>query len=243
MSDKKIEKGIISTVIESIVGGFERMIEAIKKNGKVTASFTLLIFILLYSIIINPIRINKILEDRFSNHYTYEQKQKQMLIDRRYEANEIVGDIMSKLLYKFNANRVLLLEKHNSICSLGNVDFLFLSCTLEMIDFNNQGIDYMSDNLQRQMTVNLLGNEMIGMLKHSKYVYFKDLQSYNKYDCKLLYKLKEAGEKEVILFPFCDKSHRPLLIMAVCGENLNCEEIVDYIDEFSKQITDLLIFD
>lgn len=240
-------KGFFNNVIDSIVNGYEKFIKIIKKHGLGYSILIMILFIIFWTLIINPIRFNNIIEDRLKSHteqVNQEETEKvEELIERRYKANEICGDIMSKLLFKFNANRVLLLEKHNSVKSLGNVDFLYLSCSLEMLDTHNPDTDYISEDLQRQMTVNLLGNDVIGLLKHSKYLYYNNLQDYKRNQCRLLNKLKEAGEKEALIYPFCDKNHRPILILVVCGDNLNVKEILDYIDEFNKQITDLLIFE
>ena len=243
MSEETNKKGWIGNLLETIVNSFNKLLIGIKKQGFKITLFGAFILLMLYSFIISPVHIGEMIEHKFYQLSKNELETKQEMIERRVEANEIVGDIMSKLLFKFNCNRVLLLEKHNSVASLGNVDFLYLSCTLEMIDFKNPDVDYISQDLQRQMTVNLLGNDVIGLLKHSKYLYFDDLENYKKSQCRLLNKLKEEGEKQAIIYPFFGKNHRPLLILVICGDNLNKKEIIEYIDEYSKQITDLLIFE
>lgn len=241
------EKGMFNNIIDSLVSGFEKFIKIFKKHGVLYSILIMVIFIVFWTLIINPIRLNNILEERLRHQYELNQKEqvenKQELINRRYEANEVVADIMTKILYKFKANRVLLLEKHNSVQSLGNVDFLYLSCSLEMIDLNNPNTDYISEDLQRSMTVNLLGSDVIGLLKHSKYLFYDDLPNYNKSQCRLLNKLKKQGEKQALIIPFSDAKHRPLLIMVICGNDLNVKEIYSYVEDYSKQITDLLIFD
>lgn len=241
------DKGLFNNIIDSVISGLEKLIKLIKKHGILYTILIMVIFIVFWTLIINPIRLNNIIEERLRHQYELSQQAQadnhQELINRRYEANEIVNDIMAKILFKFKANRVLLLEKHNSVSSLGNVDFLYLSCTLELIDLNNTETDYISEDLQRQMTVNLLGNDVIGLLKHSKYLFYDDLQHYNKSQCRLLNKLKKQGEKQALIIPFCDKNHKPLLIMVICGDNLNVKEIYNYVEDYSKQITDLLIFE
>ena len=233
----------ISKVLDAISGAFTKTIGAVKKHGVSTALWSLLIISFLWSVILNPIKIGDIVDNQLKLHSENEKIEKDLMIERRYEANEVIGDIMSKLVARFNCNRVLLLEKHNSIQSLGNVDFLYLSCSLEMLDHTNQDLDYISEELQRQMVVNLLGNDVIGLLKHSKYLFYDNLQDYRRTQCRLLNKLKNEGEKQCIIYPFSDSKHRPLLILVICGDDLNVDEIIDYIDGYSKQITDLLIFD
>ena len=243
MGETNHDKNWIGSVFESITNGFNRMLEGVRKHGVMFSLFTMIIVISLWSLIINPIHLIEMIEHQFYKYVESEKDNKELLIERRYEANEIVGDIMSKLLFKFKCNRVLLLEKHNSVQSLGIVDFLYLSCTLEMLDNNNPEIDYISEDLQRQIVINLLGNDVIGLLKHSKYLVYDNLPQYKKSQCRLLNKLKEAGEKQVIIYPFCDSKHRPLMILVICGDNLNVKEIVDYVDGYSNQISNLLIFD
>ena len=232
----------IAEVLGAIVDGFNKMLSGVRKHGVMLSFFTVIILLILWSLIINPIHLNEMIEHQFYKYVETEKDNKELFIERRYEANEIVGDIMSRLLEKYNCNRVLLLEKHNSVANLGNVDFLYLSCTLEMIDIQNEKTDYISEDLQRQMVVNLLGSDVLGLLKHSKYLFYKNLQTYNKSQCRLLNKLKAEGENECIIYPFCDSKHRPMLILVICGDNLKVNEIVDYIETYSKQITDLLIY-
>ena len=241
------EKGFFNNIIDSLVSGYEKLIKIFKKHGLLYSILLMVIFIAFWSLVINPIRIDKIIETRLEKQQEQQiekvKEATEQLIERRYQANEIVGDIMSKLLFKYQANRVILLEKHNSVKTLGNVDFVYLSASMEFLDPHNPNIDYISQDLQRRFTVNLLGTDMIALLKHSKYLYYDNLQNYDKSNCQLLSKLKKEGEKECIIYPFSDTKHRPLLILVICGENLKVKEIVDYIDEFSKQITDLLIFE
>ena len=243
MNDEIQNKSWIGNVFESITNGYAKIITEVKKHGMMVALFTVVVLALLWSIILNPIKIGDMIEEHWHLKMQSEKNEKNIMIERRYEANEIVGDIMSKLLYRFNCNRVMLLEKHNSVNSLGNVDFLYLSCTLEMLDNNKPELDYISEDLHRQMVVNLLGNDVIGLLKHSKYLYYENLPQYKRSQCRLLNKLKEEGEKQAIIYPFCDSKHRPLLILVIAGDELNVKEIIDYIDGYNKQISDLLIFD
>lgn len=233
----------ISTVLQSIVSTFNKLLASIKKHGLVISLFACIIFVSLYSFIISPVHIGSMIEESWKHHLQQEQVIKDVLIERRYEANEIIGDIMTKLVEKYDCNRVLLLEKHNSVKSLGNVDFLYLSCSFEFLDYNNENLYNISEDLQRQMTVNLIGNDILERLKHTKYLYYDDVQTLKRTNCRLLSKLKQIGEKQCIIYPFNDNKHRPLLILVICGDNLNKDEIVEYIDMNSQKINEILIFE
>jgi len=101
---------------------------------------------------------------------------RELSIEKRYKADEIVGDIMVNLIDKYaNIQRVLLLEKHNSLQSLSGVDFLYLSCSMEMLTPNSTHLNYLSEDLQKQIVVNLIGNDMINTLKHRDYLYYPNV--------------------------------------------------------------------
>lgn len=234
-------KGWIANVLSSVSVSFNKFIAIFKKNGLLYSLLIMLIFIIFWCFIIHPININDIVQKQLENQIINQKEQTQQAIERRYKADEIVGDIMANLLDKYNVNRVLLLEKHNSVVSLGNVDFLYLSCSLEMLNPNSDNLSYISEDLQRQVVLNLLGNDMLGMLKHKDYIYYKDVAKCTHPQHRLIHKLKNAGDKETLLIPFKDANHRPLLLLVISGENIQVKEIIDYINQFSKQITDLLI--
>lgn len=245
MENNTNDKSLYPSLLNSLVDSFNGFVRTFKKNGLVTCAIIMLLFIILWTFIINPIRIGDIIERKLEMQYELQQKQQtemtQELIERRYEANEVIGDIMNRILNKFNCNRVLLLEKHNSMQSLGKVDFLYLSASIELIDADNEGAKYMTEDLQRQVVYSLLGQENNSLLRHKKFLYYK-LENRKHNECRLIHKLVEQGEKEVILYPFNDARNRPLLIMVICGNNLNVKEITEYIDDNSNQIKDLLIF-
>ena len=58
--------------------------------------------------------------------------------------------MMVRLIDKYeNIHRILLLEKHNSLQSLSGVDFLYLSCSMEMLTPNSMHLKYLSEDLQK----------------------------------------------------------------------------------------------
>ncbi len=206
----------------------------------------MLILVLSYTLIINPIRIDQIVEKRiemiWQNQNDKANEMRELNIEKRYKADEIVGDIMVKLIDRYdNIQRVLLLEKHNSLQSLSGVDFLYLSCSMEMLTPNSTHLNYLSEDLQKQIVVNLIGNDMINTLKHRDYLYYPDVANCQHPQHRLIHKLRDAGDKECIIIPFKDSSHRPLLLFVITGENLDVEGITDYIQQFSKTIEDCLL--
>ena len=241
------EKNVYSQILDALTNAYNKFVETFRKHGILICTIIMCLFIIFWTLIINPINVNDIIQKRLQMQYELQQKEqteyKQQLIDRRYKANDVIGEKMTKILRKYKCSRVMLLEKHNSMQSLGNVDFLYLSASIELIDPMNEEIHYISDDLQRQVVFNLLGADINALLTHNHYLYYDDLQGYKRNECKLLNRLIDEGEKQLILYPFRNDKNRTLLIMVITGENLNVQEITDYIDGMKTEIKDLLIFD
>ena len=87
-----------------------------------------------------------------------------------------------------------------------------------------------------------MGNDMINTLKHRNYLYYPDVASCNHPQHRLIHKLQSAGDKECLIIPFKDANNRPLLLFVVTGENLDVEGITKYIDRYSNQIKECLLW-
>lgn len=245
-TNNKHEKSWISGVFGAIVDGFTRALEGVKKHGVMLSLFTVVILILLWSLIINPIHINEMIEHQF---YKYTQDQKTEIkneteesILKRENANYFVSELMVNIINHYkNVNRVLFLEKHNGTSNLKGVDFLYSSCTYELINNDMESPTFLYDDLQKQTNINLLGINFIQTLKHVDYLYFDDLKKQSNNQSRLLMKLREAGDDEAIIYSFKDGNHRPLIMLIIGGNNLNVGEITNYIEPFKKQIEELLM--
>ena len=237
---------IIKSVLGAISTGLTKLIGAVKKYGIISSVVAMALFVGSYTLVINPIRVDQIVEKRIE--YVMEKENnkavevREISIEKRYKADEIVGDIMVKLIDKYeNIQRVLLLEKHNSLQSISGVDFLYLSCSMEMLTPNSIHLNYLSEDLQKQIVVNLMGNDMINTLKHRDYLYYPDVASCKHPQHRLIHKLRDAGDKECVIIPFKDANHRPLLLFVITGQNLDVDGITEYIQQFSKTIEDCLL--
>lgn len=239
-------KSWISGVFEAITNGFTKALEGIKKHGVMLSLFTVVILILLWSLIINPIHFNEMIEHQF---YKYVEQQKtehanetEESIGKREKANYFVSELMVNIINRYkNVNRVLLLEKHNGTSNLKGVDFLYSSCTYELVNNDLETPFFLYDDLQRQTNLNLLGSNFIQTLKHVDFLYFDDLMKQGTNQSRLLMKLHQVGDSEAIIYSFKDSNHRPLIMLIIGGNNLNVDEITNYIDPFKKQIEELLM--
>lgn len=235
----------INKIISGITAALGKFVSIFKTNGFLYTLLAMLALVCFYTLIINPIRVDKIVEKRFEMMYqqTKQQETDELItaMNRRLSADMVIGDIMTKLIDKYeNIHRVLLLEAHNSIQNHGGVDFLYYSCSMEMLSPNSRHLNYLSEDLQRQVRVNLLGNNMIQTLKHREYLYYNDMKLCQHLDHRLIHKLAGAGDSEAILIPFLSQGE-PNVILVVSGENLPVDDIIDYISEFKKQIESSLM--
>ena len=227
----------VVNILNGIAGAAGKLIKTFKTHGVAVSAFVLLLLVCAYTLIINPIRIDKIVEQRFETMYQTEKTKEAESMQRRIQADEIVGDIMTKMIDRFpNIHRCLLLEAHNSLKSLQNVDFLYYSCTTEMLTPNSRHFNYLSEDLQRQMRVNLIGQNMVNTLKHRAFIFYDSISDCKHPDHRLIHKLANAGDNQCLIIPFTNESNEPVILLVISGDELPTEEIIDYVNDFKKQI-------
>ncbi len=191
----------ITKIISGITAALSKFVSIFKKNGFVYSLLAMLALVCFYTLIINPIRVDKIVEKRLESMYQTEKTKEAESVNKRIEADRILGNIMSKIVEKFpEVQRILLLESHNSVKTLTGTDILYMSCTMEMLTPNSLHLTYLSEDLQRQIRHSLLG-QMLNSLKYKPYIYYPDVKSCNHPDHKILWKLKQTGDKEALLIP------------------------------------------
>ena len=231
-----------SSILSGITSALGKFVTIFKKHGFVYVTLVLILFVSCYTLIINPIRIDKIVEKRFETMYETEKQKEAETIQRRLEADEIVGDIMTRMIDRFpNIHRCLLLEAHNSLKSLQNVDFLYYSCTMEMLTPNSRHFNYLSEDLQRQMRANLIGQNMVNTLKHRAFIFYDNINDCKHPDHRLIHKLAGAGDNQALIIPFTNESNEPVILLVISGDELPVDEIVSYVNDFRKQISSCLM--
>lgn len=240
------DKNWISSVFTAITSGFSSMLASIKKHGWRTALFTLMALGFLWCIVINPIRIgdmvNQAWEQKLKEGKAQGEEMTEESIIRREKANYFVSDLMLNIIERYSGvSRVLLLEKHNGSSNLKGVDFLYSSCTYELVNDSIKHPNYLFEDLQKQTNLNLLGQNLIQTLKHKDYVYLDDLEKQKNNQCRLLRKISNAGDNETIIFSFKDSKNRPIIMLVVSGDRLDVKGITNYVDQFKRQIEELLI--
>lgn len=239
---------IITTLLTSLSTAFNKFVLTFRRNGLLYTTIILLLFILTFTLIINPIRFDSIIEEQIEKHYDMtkneEQKQKSENDVKRIKADEIITPLLEDIQSKFQLDRVLLFESHNNTENISHCPFLFYSATYEVIDCDDYSIDYISDSFQRQYTSNFLCNEVMTMLKHKDYIYYDNLQNYNRNKSRLLIKLKRFDVKNAMLIPIRSKEGQVIMLIVVCDNDaINCDEVYRYLKPSLSQITQSLIIE
>lgn len=241
MNDNK-QLNWYNSILNTISDVASKFIRAFKKNGFIFSFATMMVFILIYCTIINPINVGKIVERKLLTEKEKSIEANELAMQRRLEADEIVGDIMTKIVDKFESvHRVMMLEAHNSLQSLQGIDFLYYSCTSEMLTPNSRNFNYLSDDIQRSMRANLIGNNILQTLKHRDYILYDNIAECNHPQHRLIHKLADAGDSQAILIPFLNNKKDPVILLVISGDNLPTNEIIEYVNEHKKSIEQCLM--
>lgn len=239
-------KGWFANVLSSVSTTFSKFIAIFKKNGVLYTILMMILFIIFWSLIINPIRVNDIIEKRLEHQYQQELKQvaetKLAAEEKRYNADALITPIMEDIVEKFNVDRALLFEAHNSTTNISGIDFLFYSSTYEVVNYDDYNLDYIGDNFQRQYISNMLGSEIMTMLSHKDYLYYSSLSNYKRNKSRLLTKLNKFGVQNCLIIPIKNNKQQPILLLVICNNNtMEAKTIYDYFKPFEKQLEQSLI--
>ena len=239
------DKGWFATLMEQLTKAFEKFIKIFKKYGVLTSIIFMALFICFWSLIIYPVRLDNIIEDRLQHQWEKEKEhietEKSNSEEMRIKANEIISPLMEDIVDKFKVDRCLLFELHNNSKNISAIDFLFFSCTYEAININDYKLDYIGDNLQRQYVNNMFGAEIITMLKHKDYLEYSNLCEYKR-NKRLLTKLHKFGAENVMLVPIRNDKQQPVIIICICNKDaIVYNKVYEYIKPFINQIQQTLI--
>lgn len=227
----------------NIVKSFSTFVGTFKEHGLLYCFIVMFGFMLLYSFILNPVDINKIVIDALQSEKKIEMEQQRKSIQQRMEADRMIVDIMNTLVADYDINRIMLLETHNGTQNLNGIEYLFASATIEVINTHNvdnedvYDIDYQADMFQRQHLANLFGEVVWNRLRHEKYLYFSNLEKYHRSTYRFVNKFKEIGAKSLLIIPFCS-NNIPVVMMVITSkeDEMPAQRIYDYVEKFRSQI-------
>lgn len=237
-----------SGFVSAIVKTFDGFVKVFKKHGLLTVTFIMVLFLLFYSFILHPVNINQIVTDALKKENEIRIEQQQKSIEQRIAADKMMNELMNDIVDNFNVNRCLLFEIHNGTSSLTNLEYLFYSATNELINTNNtQGedvynLEYQADSFQKQHIANFIGQVVYNRLKHEKYLYFSNLESYHRTSYRFINKLKDIGAESVMIIPFVS-NNIPMVLLVLTSKDteMDCSRIYDYVEKFRPIIEKNLI--
>lgn len=214
------------------IGWFERVLELADKYRIQTVLKSVFIILLIagtVGFIKNPTWI-------FEKYQDWQDKQHIEKLAHRLEHNEKLHIMTEKLMYKVNADRVLLLELHNGNTGLGGFPFAKCSATYEAL---NDGIVPVAHQYQ---DLNLSLMPFASKLFDEGY-WCGDTQDLKEIDKALCYRMlgNDTSHFAGIVIQGVDK---PIAFLFVKFKNVayehNCEEIKRIIQENAFQIALLL---
>lgn len=214
------------------IGWFERVLDLADKYRITTILKSVFIILLIagtVGFIKNPTWI-------FEKYQDWQDKQHIEKLAHRLEHNEKLHIMTEKLMYKVNADRVLLLELHNGNTGLGGFPFAKCSATYEAL---NDGIVPVAHQYQ---DLNLSLMPFASKLFDEGY-WCGDTQDLKEIDKALCYRMlgNDTSHFAGIVIQGVDK---PIAFLFVkfkdVGDEHNCDEIKRIIQENAFQIALLL---
>lgn len=210
---------LTDVLITAMSGAFAKITGAVKRNGVLISTWAVLLFIVLYTCIINPLDINKILDER----NTIKENQHKENMEKRLLCDQMIPTILENVRIKFNLDRVCLLEMHNSTQNMNNVSFLYFSMIYEEV---SDSVDYVMDNYQYQRTGNF--TEMFKAMKKCGYVIMNDMDNLKdpKY-ARITKRMVKNGTHSAIFIPIFNENMRidAILVLSSSKETINSKEI------------------
>lgn len=232
----------LKTFFQYIGNVYDKMCGSMSRHGILIGIIIALLIIILYSVVIHPINIDNIIQKAFEKERIENAEQTRNSIEQRIDADALIEPILENIVEKYNLDRAMLLEKHNSVSNISGVDFLYFSATLEVLNINNLDLSYIGDNFQRQYVSNMLG-ELVKVLKYKDYLYVPDISQCNHPHHRIMRKLNEYGANSLLFIPLRNKAQRPLVIIVFTSsaDEMPVDDIIQSIKPYEKMIQDALI--
>ena len=184
------------TILETIASAFSKFVGIVKRNGVAVSTYCTLLLIIIYSVIINPINIEHVIETIHKNDI----QEHTASIDKRLLADQLVPPILENIRLKYDLDRVCLMEMHNSTENINKVSFLYMSLVYEQYDFANDTIMPVSDYYQKQRTSEYY--DIFKEMDKNGYLYIGDLKNYDGIvGSRLCKKVVHNGSNSIFIVP------------------------------------------
>lgn len=223
-------------MIIEIINAFNKFVKVIKRNGSFISLYAIVLFIMLYSFIVNPINPNDIV-NRLS-----EQQEKEHIesVDKRLQADVYVPQILKSIRLEYGLYRVCLLELHNNTENLNGVSFLYFSMMYEDFDFKNDSIFEISDSYQHQRITQYA--DLFNDIKKDNYAYYHNLKEYDsEHSYRLIKKVASSNANSILYLPLRSNGQiKGLLTLSSDKDSIDIVEIGAKISTEIEAIEELI---
>jgi len=168
-------------------GLFTTIPELVSRYGKTNILFSVIILLLIVNLVSNPISFSSIIE-RWNDKQVIIHKQG---IIKRQMADLAIPSILKDILHKVDADRVMLMEFHNSGNNVAGLPFYHFTATYEEIREGVPNLDYVGEQYHNQSTGDyvLLINKMINEGSY----FFSDIDNPSNLQSKALKRMRANG--------------------------------------------------
>lgn len=225
----------ISEIANALSNAFAKVVSAVKKNGVLISTWGVILFLVLYTFIINPINVNEILKEKKIEM----EKEHSENVDKRLLADQIIPTILENIRIKHNLERVCLLEMHNSTQNMNGVSFLYLSMIYEEVA---DSLDYITDAYQYQRTGNY--SDLFLQMKRDGYVIINDMEHCEDIRFKRITKrMVKNGTHSAMFIPITNTNGRidAVLVLSSANSIINSREIGARLNKSVAEIKKLIL--
>ena len=225
----------IPEIATALSNAFSKVVGAVKRNGVLMSTWGVILFLVLYTFIINPINVNEILKEKKIEM----EKEHSENIDKRLLADQMIPTILENIRIKYNLERVSLLEMHNSTQNMNGVSFLYLSMIYEEI---SDSTDYITDAYQYQRTGNY--SDLFLQMKRDGYVIINDMEHCEDIRFKRITKrMVKNGTHSAMFIPITNTNGRidAVLVLSSANSIINSREIGAGLSKSVAEIKKLIL--
>lgn len=225
----------IPEIATALSNAFSKVVGAVKRNGVLMSTWGVILFLVLYTFIINPINVNEILKEKKIEM----EKEHSENIDKRLLADQMIPTILENIRLKYNLDRVCLLEMHNSTQNMNGVSFLYLSMIYEEVA---DSLDYITDAYQYQRTGNY--SDLFLQMKRDGYVIINDMEHCEDIRFKRITKrMVKNGAHSAMFIPITNTNGRidAVLVLSSADSIIDSREIGARLNKSVAEIKKLIL--
>lgn len=239
MRNQELNSENLTGMIEKI----KKIIEIVREVDRKLGLKKLVLYTLYVSIVLGLLNWKTVLtniEDTMNRHKAREHNE---LLDRREKINTEISGVLLELRISLNADRVILMEYHNTVSNLVGIPFRFMTMTQMRLGY---GIEAPDHNKYTSINTGLI-SEFIQDLNHNDYIEVKDMESFNLV-YPIMAKILTGDDCRYAAFTNLSGSRTPVGFIIVewvreeDHENINWNTVRSELSKSSKDIN-RIIFD